>query len=152
MTFKDSIRVAATLALVVLGASAFQAGRSVAEQDDYSRDSTVDAQRPRAATREGEEDSEQRRLREGTNLNDENGYFREDGDSAVFVNEDGLQLAGLPNLNLERIVRVLKGNDEARNVRWIVSGTVTEFNGRNYLLISRAVYKSAATPSAPPTP
>ena len=48
------------------------------------------------------------------------------------------------DLNLERVVRMLKSVDEPESIWWSVSGIVTEFSGRNYLLIERAVYKSAS--------
>lgn len=89
------------------------------------------------------------RLREGTNLKDRLGRFHQNGDSLTFIDEDGRELGGLPNLNLERIIRMLKTVDEPDSVKWSVSGSVTEFAGRNYLLISRAVYKAATLPPAP---
>jgi len=95
-------------------------------------------------------DHSKRRMREGTTVHDRVGYFRQDGDGATFVTAEGLELGGLPNLNLERVVRVLKTLDESKANRWSVSGMVTEFSGRNFLLISRAVYKS--TPPSPPVP
>jgi hypothetical protein len=39
--------------------------------------------------------------------------------------------------------------EEPDSIAWSVSGTVTEYGGRNYLLITRAVYKSATLPPAP---
>ena len=89
------------------------------------------------------------RLREGTLISDQSGFFREDGDGATFVADTGMEFGALPNLNLERVVRLLKSVEEPNSVRWSVNGTVTEFSGRNFLLISRAVYKAA---SSPPTP
>ncbi len=94
------------------------------------------------------EDGE-RRLREGTEISGQTGYFRQDGEGATFVTDDDHELGGLPNLNLERIVRTLKTADEPETIRWRVDGSITEFSGRNYLFISRAVYKSAAPPPAP---
>ena len=88
-------------------------------------------------------------LREGAKLDNESGFFRLDGDGATFVNNKGMEFGSLANLNLERVVRVLKNAEEAENIRWIVSGLVTEFSDQNYLLISRAVYKSAALPPVP---
>ncbi len=87
------------------------------------------------------------RLREGTEIIGQTGYFRQDGEGAVFVTDNDYELGGLPNLNLERIVRTLKTADETQSIRWRVSGTITEFSGRNYLFITRAVYKSAAPPA-----
>jgi hypothetical protein len=89
------------------------------------------------------------RLREGTRLRDATGRFSQSGDTLSFIDEEGRQIAGLPNLNLERILRMLKTVEEPESITWSVSGTVTEFSGRNYILISRAVYKAAAPPPAP---
>ncbi len=89
------------------------------------------------------------RIREGTLIVNRGGFFRQDGEGATFVTEDNYELAALPNLNLERVVRTLKGSDESESIRWSVNGVVTEFNGRNHLLISRAVYKSSVPPPIP---
>ncbi|HEX6962208.1 MAG TPA: hypothetical protein VF175_10100 [Lacipirellula sp.] len=89
------------------------------------------------------------RLREGTRLRDATGHFSQSGDALTFIDEEGRRIAGLPNLNLERILRMLKTVEEPESIIWSVSGTITEFSGRNYLLISRAVYKAAAPPPAP---
>ena len=77
------------------------------------------------------------------------GQFRQEGDLLSIVDEEGRRFGCLPNLGLERIANVLKGAEEPDGVWWSVSGTVTEFNERNYLLISRAVYKAAALPPTP---
>ena len=90
-----------------------------------------------------------KRIREGTMIDNTVGYFQQDGDGATFVTEDGFELGGLPNLNLERVVRTLKTSDESKTIRWRVTGTVTEFSGRNYLFITRAVYKSTTPPPVP---
>lgn len=89
------------------------------------------------------------RLREGTRLRDVTGRFRQSGDSLTFVDADNREISGLPNLNLERILRMLKTVEEPESITWSVSGSITEFSGRNYLLITRAVYKAAAPPPAP---
>jgi hypothetical protein len=89
------------------------------------------------------------RLREGTQFTDRMGYFRQNGDALTFVDEEGRELGGLPNLSLERIIRMLKSVDDPESVKWSVSGTVTEFSGRNYLLVHRAVYKAAMLPPTP---
>lgn len=89
------------------------------------------------------------RLREGTKITNRLGRFRQAGDRAEFVTENNIELGGLPNLNLERVVRMLKSVDEPESIWWSVSGLVTEFSGRNYLLIERAVYKSATPPPIP---
>jgi len=89
------------------------------------------------------------RLREGTTITNQLGRFRQSGGRATFVTEKGLELGGLPNLNLERVVRMLKSVEEADSIWWSVSGSITEFSGRNYILIKRAVYKSATPPPRP---
>jgi hypothetical protein len=89
------------------------------------------------------------RLREGTQLTDHLGYFRQNGESLTFVDKEGRQLGGLANLGLERVGRMLKSVEEPESITWSVSGMVTEFGGRNYLLVTRAVYKAAAPPPAP---
>jgi len=89
------------------------------------------------------------RLREGTRITDTLGYFEQNGEGATFVTKENRKFGGLPNLNLQRVLRMLKGIEEPEDVQWNVSGTITEFDGRNYLLISRAVYKSNALPPAP---
>lgn len=94
-------------------------------------------------------DTQERRLREGTEIENSLGHFVRDGDGAIFVRQDGLKFGGLPNLNLERVARLLKSIEQPDTVSWTVSGIVTEFGGRNFLLIKRAVYKSE---SAPPPP
>ncbi len=94
-------------------------------------------------------DSKKIRIREGTTVHDQTGFFRQDGDGATFVTDEGVEFGGLPNLNLERVVRTLKIADDSKSIRWSVSGSVTEFLGRNFLLISRAIYKSTPPPPVP---
>jgi len=89
------------------------------------------------------------RIREGTTVRDQTGFFRQDGDGATFVTDEGMEFGGLPNLNLERVVRTLKTADDSKSIRWSVSGLITEFSSRNFLLISRAIYKSTPPPPVP---
>jgi hypothetical protein len=89
------------------------------------------------------------RLREGTYLKDVVGRFRQAGDSLVFVDPEGRELGGLPNLNLERVARILQTVEEPESVTWSVSGMVTEYSGRNHLLLSRALFRAAAPPPPP---
>ena len=90
-----------------------------------------------------EEEADKHRIREGTKITNRLGRFRQAGDRAIFITKTNVELGGLPNLNLERIVRTLKGVDDPESIWWSVSGIVTEFSGKNYLLIDRAVYKSS---------
>jgi hypothetical protein len=98
---------------------------------------------------ESEAERAKLRLREGTRLRDVIGRFRQNGDTLTFIDEQKREIGGLPNLNLERIIRMLKTVEEPESITWSVSGTITEFSGRNYLLISRAVYKAATPPPSP---
>jgi hypothetical protein len=108
--------------------------------------------RAAARDRDGEGiDVSQLRIREGTQLRDVPGRFRERGESLIFIDDQNREINGLPNLNLERVLRMLKTVEEPESIAWTVSGMITEFEGENYLLISRAVYKSAAPPPLPET-
>jgi hypothetical protein len=113
------------------------------------------------------------RLREGTRISDVTGTFQFAGDRVAFHPDDNRSLDGhggpagkgpagrtvptssqvaskgdkaesfrvLENLALERINREL---GQARGtLQWTVSGIVTEYRGNNYLLVTKAVVKSA---------
>lgn len=85
--------------------------------------------------------SKPRLRREGTQLHDEPGRFTLAGNRATFVAVDGTNYAGLENLNLERVAKIIAASPDS--VEWLVTGTVTEYEGSNYLLISRARRKAA---------
>ncbi len=112
---------------------------------------TTPSHQPIGANRQEKEAAEalKLRLREGTRLKDVIGRFRQSGDSLVFVDGENRELGGLPNLNLERIARMLQSVEEPESVTWSISGTVTEYSGQNHLLITRAVFRSAAPPPTP---
>ncbi len=131
--------------------------RLAAQEIAAAAPSAVAAEAPLAqrdvSTREPEQTADSakdaRRLREGTRLTNCVGHFRQSGDTVSFIDEQGRDIGGLPNLNLERIIRMLKGADEPEAIGWSISGTVTEFSGRNYVLISRAIYKASSPPPSP---
>ena len=78
------------------------------------------------------------RLREGTRLTDINGRFEVAGDRVSFAaTELAESLRVLENLALERIARILAEN--RASPEWTISGTVTEYNGANFLLLTKAV-------------
>ena len=85
-------------------------------------------------------------LREGTQLRDEPGRFITAGSRITFISSDGTNYLGLENLNLERVAKIITASPDS--VEWFITGTVTEYQGSNYLLISRARRK----PSAPKAP
>lgn len=92
------------------------------------------------ATTESDDTGQLRR--EGTRLYDKRGHFELSGSRVLFVVEHrGASYVGLENLNLQRISQIVAGDADA--VEWTVSGVVTEYQGANYLLITRAT-KSAS--------
>jgi hypothetical protein len=84
------------------------------------------------------------RSREGTRLEKQIGWFKTTGDRLTFHVQggDGKYL-GLENLALERIAKIISDrHDHPEQVLWEVSGTLTEYRGVNYLLVSHAVLKN----------
>jgi hypothetical protein len=96
---------------------------------------------PAAVPNPGSE-SELTRLREGAVLNEQPGTFQLVGNRLVFAFDgEARQLVILENLALERVIRLVR--QSAAPQSWVVSGTVTEYQGSNYLLIDRAVIRRA---------
>lgn len=86
----------------------------------------------------GSDEGPTRHYREGTLLVDVRGQFATRGERVVFVPDDGsAALTVLENLGLERVLRT--SDDSPELLRWSIRGSVTEFGGANYLLLSRAV-------------
>ena len=82
------------------------------------------------------------RLREGAILTDQPGTFQLVGKRMVFAFDgEARQLGTLENLALDRVVRLVR--EAAVPQTWLVSGTVTEYQGNNFLLIDRAVIRRA---------
>ena len=78
------------------------------------------------------------RIREGTEMENQNGYFRMTGDRVTFFSEGGKgRFVVLENLNLERVSRILAENPD--HLRWSVTATVTEYRGANYIFVRKAV-------------
>lgn len=76
-------------------------------------------------------------VREGGKLKGSIGEFMRFGDRIRFTIADAnKKLTVLENLAAERVSDELEGARTSR--RWRVSGTVTEFKGGNFLLISKA--------------
>ena len=107
--------------------------------------STVRSERPAVKVDTASSDLEQR-LREGTHISDAIGEFQKSSDRYAFIQQDGKRaLRVLENLALERVVRVLEDDPSPR--AWSVSGTITEYRGENFLLLTRAVLKPRTTPA-----
>ena len=160
--FVASAAAAATLGVALAGhgiADDQAALPAVTERAGFTAPITVDgtgthsAGTPIGANRQEKEAAEagKLRLREGTEMKNVVGRFRQMGDTLTFIDEQNREIGGLPNLNLERVSRVLQTVEEPESVSWSISGRVTEYSGRNFLLISRAVFRSAAPPPPPET-
>ena len=97
----------------------------------------ADSQPPPANTERREQ-----RLREGTVLVDVVGYFKRTGDRAMFYKSGEKHGLGvLENLNLQRVIDRI--TDNSGQLEWVLTGTVTEFKNRNYLLVDRVVLKNS---------
>lgn len=85
------------------------------------------------------------RRREGEQLDQLVGSFQSAEGKMLFVAADGRErFTVLANQNLERVERTLADGHE-RSL-WKISGTITEYRGANYLLISRALRKNSPPP------
>ncbi len=91
------------------------------------------------------------RIREGTELVNQPGYFRVVDDRVTFAVADGSKrFVTLENLNLERVVHAISANPG--QLEWSVSGVVTEYQQSNYLLVRRAVLASKPSDRASKRP
>lgn len=83
------------------------------------------------------------RLREGTELPDVMGSFKMTGDRLTFSAQGkSTEIRCLENLTLERVTRVISIRRDSSNLTWTVSGTATEYQGENFLLVRRAIISS----------
>ena len=83
-------------------------------------------------------------LREGTEVRGLISSFDLAGDSATIRSHTGRKIGVLRNLNLQRVLKVLRTSSFPSKISWKVSGVITEYDGKNYLLITHAIRKSAA--------
>lgn len=96
------------------------------------------SQRKRVTTHENRlEEESRKRIREGQRVVGKIGRFNSGGDRVVFESGE-LKLNVLENLNLERIAAVV---DLDSTATWLVNGTITEFRGQNYLLVTKVILK-----------
>ncbi len=93
-----------------------------------------------ALARDSQDTPKKGRLREGTEWVNQIGAFQHTGDRmAFFTDLASGRFIVLENLALDRISRILE--DAAETPEWLVSGTITEHRGENYLLVHRAVLR-----------
>ncbi|MFT7642650.1 MAG: hypothetical protein ACI9G1_004408 [Pirellulaceae bacterium] len=101
------------------------------------------AETPKAAAEREAAELLRRRLREGDEIEDRAGYFKENADRLLFIltdTESPQTFRVLENLALERISRVMDAKPGKRE--WSVSGKITEYRGNYYILLTRAILKS----------
>lgn len=104
---------------------------------------TTPVARPVAHRRTGDDRGNGDRQREGTRLTDVSGRFEIAGDRVTFFPASGRESYRLlENLSLERVAQVL--SESRSRQEWTVSGTLTEFRGANYLLLTKAVIRTPA--------
>lgn len=80
------------------------------------------------------------RIREGGRVQKQEGSFHLLGDRVLF--RPGLASDSLPVLENLALERVMTAIEKSPDLNWSVSGTITEFRGRNYLLLDRAVIRA----------
>lgn len=77
-----------------------------------------------------------RLLREGARIESKMMVVRSGSENLSFETEDEKQsLEALENLALERVMQAVRA--DASDKRWLVTGQVTEYRGRNYILLER---------------
>lgn len=97
-------------------------------------------------------DKPKQRQREGVKLSDRRGRFERRGERYVFLSDAPVgHFLVLENLMLERVANVLS-DAAGGQLRWSVTGTVTEYRGVNYLLLDRAVVKASQDDGEPQRP
>ena len=80
--------------------------------------------------------SEEKIMREGTRIETQLAEMRQEADQlAVHLSNHNIPLIALENLAMQRVLIALI--DDPSDKQWTVTGTVTEFQGRNYILFER---------------
>ncbi len=140
--FRAPISVVACVLPALLLATAALCGVRLSEQSAAQSG-------PHSGEAESSIQTETRRLREGSTLEGAVGRFIKTGGRLVFVTADGgNRLVALENLALERVVQLER--DRLSSYQWVVTGEVSEFQGKNFLFIRRATTRGRA--DAPTTP
>ena len=144
---RSSTRTCVRIALAVLVLAAGIRFSQAADNDPISKSgiaSQSSLPRPKNPSSDvgaGASVQQSDRLREGARLTDAKGSFGFAGDRIAF-HPDGSSdsFRVLENLALERISRVLSEGHGPRS--WIVSGTIMEYRGTNFLLVQKAVIRN----------
>ncbi|MDR2169788.1 MAG: hypothetical protein LBP59_06575 [Planctomycetaceae bacterium] len=89
-------------------------------------------------TGEVDKTSTKKRIREGVTFQNKRVFFRQTGNrTTIYTVEGNNRYVCLENLNLERILKSIA--DRPEQTVWKIDGMFTEFNGENFVLISRSV-------------
>jgi hypothetical protein len=87
-----------------------------------------------------------KRIREGTIIEGAQGYFRVTGSRVtLFTSDESRRFVCLENLNLERVLQVIR--DNPTQLEWSVDGELTEYQGENFLLIHRVLLSAPSEDS-----
>jgi len=77
-------------------------------------------------------------MREGTKIVDRPAVCHCSGDRLqILLGESTVPISALENLASQRILKATL--DDAGDERWVVNGQITEFQGRNYILLDRVM-------------
>ncbi len=91
---------------------------------------------PASAIAEDEDKVESTILREGTRIENRQAEVRQEAERlAVYLDGSRTPLLTLENLAMQRLTQSIL--DDPADQNWLVTGTITEFQGRNYLLLER---------------
>jgi hypothetical protein len=75
-------------------------------------------------------------MREGTKIVNQSATCRSSGDRLqVILSADSVPVIALENLASQRILKAAL--DDAADERWVINGQITEFQGRNFILLDR---------------
>ncbi len=75
-------------------------------------------------------------MREGSRVESKVMIVRSSGDNLMLETEDDKQgFEALENLALERVLQAVRADSSDK--RWLVTGQVTEYRGRNFILLER---------------
>lgn len=123
--------LAAAVSLTVF--NGLGAGLPVQDQRDASGQSTASPARREIQTK---------LLREGNAISNETAHCRMSGERLVIeIGEEGRTLTALENLAAQRILEMVI--DDPTEQEWIVTGKITEFQERNFILVERASRSAA---------
>lgn len=99
---------------------------------------TPDMEEKPINTGETSKPTTKKRIREGVTFQNKRVFFRQTGNrTTAYTVDGGDRYVCLENLNLERILKSISERPDRGT--WKIDGTFTEFNGENFVLISRGV-------------